>query len=508
VSLPNLVHVLFTRQRRVFLVVLLAVVGGAIALTATLPKQYRATATLFVGENRPISTGANAVQLDEVLSETYAKLLNTQQTAVQVVHALPFHTTTSALSGKVGFTVVNGTRLIEVSATDRKARRAQILANTYARVFVQRQQAAAGDASKARLDELNQRIGQLIVEINSLRSQSTPNALARIEQARNELSAARASFSSTEQNNALQGNNVTVSSRANAPTQPFKPRPKLYVFLGVILGLVIAAGAALLRDVFDKRVRDEDELTSLVRAPILAAVPVERPGADGAAVEAFQLLRTNIQLQDPHRGHRLIMVSSAQPGDGKTTITTRLAEAFARTGADVIAADCDLRKPRLGAYFGLDGDIGVTNVLSGAQSLDDAIVPMTDGPRVLPSGPPPPDPAVLLSLPGFQDLLDAMRQDADYVLVDTPPVTAGADASAVAAGADGVLLIVDLAVARRDVLQAAREQLDNSEARLLGIVLNRVPERRAPYGYYYSRGQADRVTTGNGVKGLRRRTRA
>src|SRR5947209_5645482 len=153
-ALPNLVHILFTRQRRVFVVVFLAVIGGAIALTVTLPKQYRAVATLFVGENRPISTGANAVQLDEVLSETYAKLLNTQQTADQVVRALPFHTTTRALTGKVGFNVVNGTRLIEVSATDRKPRRAAVLANTYARVFVQNQQAAAGNASKARLDQL------------------------------------------------------------------------------------------------------------------------------------------------------------------------------------------------------------------------------------------------------------------------------------------------------------------------------------------------------------------
>jgi capsular exopolysaccharide synthesis family protein len=487
-SIPHLVHVLFVRQRRVFVAVFLAVVAATAAVTFSLPKQYKATATLFVGENRPISTGANAVQLDEVLSQTYAKLLDTHQVAEAVVRALPFSTTVKSLYGKLDFTVVNGTRLIEINAVDRDPRRARQLANTYADVFVRDQQHSASNASLARQEELNRRIGTLVVEIDKLRDATSPADISRLAQMRNQLSAARSSYAAAEQNIALQGSNVALSSRASAPDSPDRPRPRLYIALGVIFGLILASAAALVRDVFDKRLRSEEELVELVGAPVLASIPGRRVSSRERQVsEAFQLLRTNIQLQDPLGERPMLAVTSAQPGDGKTTVTSRLATALAATGVEVTAVDCDLRKPDLGPVLGVDGSTGVTSVLTGSRLLNEAIAyPPDSSVRVLASGPCPPDPAVLLSLRGFRDLLVTLRAESDYVLVDTPPVAAGADASTIAASADGVLLVVDLGAARRDLLAATRSQLEKSGTPVLGIVLNRVSESRAFGGYYYA----------------------
>jgi capsular exopolysaccharide synthesis family protein len=487
-SIPHLVHVLFTRQRRVFFAVFLAVVGATVGVTLTLPKQYTAKATLFVGENRPISTGANAVQLDEVLSQTYAKLLDTHQVAEAVVHALPFSTSVKSLYGKLDFNVVNGTRLIEINAVDRNPRRARQLANTYARVFVSDQQHSAAEGSRARQQELNRRIGELVVSIGKLRDDTSPAGISQLAQQRNELAAARSSYAAADQNIALQGSNVALSSLASTPDAPSRPRPRLYILLGVILALILASVAALVRDVFDKRVRSEEEVVELIGAPVLAAIPGRRSAQrERHLAEAFQVLRANVQLQDPQRDRTLLAITSAQPGDGKTTVTSRLAAAFAATGAEVTAVDCDLRKPDLASALGVDGSMGVTTVLTGARLLTEAVTYPEDSPiRVLPAGAVPPDPAVMLSLRSFRDLLATLRAESDYVLVDTPPVAAGADASTIAAAVDGVLLVVDLEGARRDVLAATRSQLAQSNTPLLGIVLNRVSDSRAPVGYYYA----------------------
>jgi receptor protein-tyrosine kinase len=248
-------------------------------------------------------------------------------------------------------------------------------------------------------------------------------------------------------------------------------------------------------------------LGELLPAPIIATIPLRRGQAQNAPIaEAFQLLRANLQLQDPAHETRLMAVTSALPGDGKTTVVKRLAWALAATGAEVVAADCDLRKPRLATSFGVDADMGITSVLLGQCTLEEAELPLESGVRLVPAGPMPPDPAVMLSMPAFGELLERLSRSAEYVLLDTPPVTAGADSSAVAAQVDGVLMVVDMAKSRRDALAAARDQLMKSDARLLGIVLNRVPESQSPYAYYYS-SEAGRQRTSDGDRGERPRRR-
>jgi capsular exopolysaccharide synthesis family protein len=508
VSLVQIANILFVRQRRILIAVFLVVLAAVAVLTFVLPKRYEATATLVVGENRAISTGATAVQLDEVLAETYAELLGSSVVARQVASALPFPTEPGDIDEKFNFEVLTGTRLIEIRASDGDPGRAQTLANTMAGVFVRNREQSASNAGRERLRQLNGRIGALAQRIGALKSGGADSA-APLAQAENELEAAQASYKSTQENISLQGSNVALASPAGLPAIPARPRPKLYIALGAVLALVLAAAAAFLRNVFDKRVRDEDELTEIMGVPLLGRVPLANKEGTGDEIfgEAFQFLRANLQSQDIDGSTRVVGITSALPGDGKSNTVYQLARALALGGKGVIAVDCDLRKPALAGNFGIEeGGRGVTNVLVGSYEPARVLAESSGAlVRVVPSGPVPPNPSVLLTLPRFSFMLEQFRAEGGYVLLDTPPVTAGAETSAISAAVDALVLVVDLERSRRDALIAARDQLAQANAPLIGIVLNRVSRTDSAYGYY--RQYRDEKQTGDGAGGEDRASR-
>lgn len=484
-SLQQLFHVLFVRQRTIVLVVFCAAFAAVALVTFTRQDEYDASATLFVGENRPVTTGATAVQLDEVLAQTYAELLDTGAVARDVARELPFAATADDLAGHFTFEVLTGTNLIEITATDEEPQRAAALANGYASGFVSRQATSAGEDSRETLERLADRIAELARDVSTLEAAGgQPGALAQAEV---ELAALRSSYETTQENVALEASTLSVSTKAVVPTAPARPRPRLMLAVGLILSALAAAGAGLLRNVFDKRMRDEAELTELLGLQVLARIPV-RPetGSSQRFDESVQFLSANLALQHPEA--RVIAISSPVPSDGKTTVVVGLGRALARTGGGVVAVDCDLRRPRLATTLGRDGDRGVTNVLVGS-SEPVGLVQQTGAPglEVLPSGPLPPNPAVLLGTAAFGRMIERLRDSFDHVLVDTPPVTIGAETSDAASRVDGVVLVVDIARSNRDALLATRDQLARAGAHMLGVVLNRSGDGRSGssyYGYY------------------------
>ena len=484
-SLVRLSELFFVRHRRTFLLVFLAAFAAAVAVTYSLPERYRATATLVVGENRPLATGATSVQLDEVLTRTYASLLETSGVERDVLRALPFPLQQGDLSGRVEFEVVSATRLIRIKTLDEDPRRAQQLANAYALTFVRRQQRSAEESGRDRLARLSARIGALAFEVRRLDQETTREGIDRRARAEAELEAARAAYATTQQNIALQGTNVAVASRATVPTEPATPRTKLLLALGLLFALALAAVAVLVRNVFDDRPEGEDELTALFGVPVLTRLPHERGGVPTARLqEALDVLRTVLSLQDRVRDPRRIAVTSGARAEGKTTVVQLLTTAFARAGERAVAVDCDLRRPGLAERFGVAGDRGVTTAL--VESRRDPIELVMPAPHqgvsVLPAGPPPPNPGVLLGLPRLGEIFSELGMEFDRVIIDTPPAEAGADAMTVTATVDGVIVVVDLMRARRRALRALRDELAGSGAPVLGLVLNRAPTG-ASYGY-------------------------
>jgi non-specific protein-tyrosine kinase len=204
--------------------------------------------------------------------------------------------------------------------------------------------------------------------------------------------------------------------------------------------------------------------------------------------EAYRALRTNIQFSSLDAELRTLLVTSPGPNEGKSTTLANLAVVMAEAGKRVLAVDCDLRRSSLHTLFGLENTRGFTSLFlddgGGALPIQDSGVANL---RVLTSGPPPPNPSTVLGSAGMGRVLDALRDAADVVLFDAPPVLAVTDATLLATRVDGVLLVVDAGATRRDLARRARAQLEKVNARLLGVVLNNVPLDTQVYGYYAQR---------------------
>jgi capsular exopolysaccharide synthesis family protein len=197
---------------------------------------------------------------------------------------------------------------------------------------------------------------------------------------------------------------------------------------------------------------------------------------------------------EPQVGLRTILISSSSPGEGKTATTANLGVALAQAGRQVLLVDADLRVPRLAQLFNLDQEVGLTNVLVGASTTSETIAQTpVPGLYLLPSGPLPPNPAELLSSSVFRDLLVKFKWEYDRVVIDTPPVLTVADAGAIAAMVDGILLVVEAGVTRRESLAEAKQTLEQLGGRVMGVVLNKLNSTAAGahYNYYRYYGPAD-----------------
>jgi capsular exopolysaccharide synthesis family protein len=258
-------------------------------------------------------------------------------------------------------------------------------------------------------------------------------------------------------------------------------------------------GVAFLRERLDDRLRGRGDLEVQSGAPVLAVVPhlgswkkdhttvvtLEEPKA--AASEAFRMLRTGLLFAATQRELKTILVTSANPGEGKTATVANLAVVLAQANKRVIAVSADLRKPRLHRFFGMKNDQGLTHVLAGEIESHEALLhPGGDHLGVLASGPVPGNPAEVLTSEAMGELLSKLKEVADFVLLDLPPVLAVSDALALAPFADGVILVADAEHTSRHAVAQARHQLDQVNAHVIGAMLNNFdPSRARAYPYYY-----------------------
>lgn len=477
-SLPHIVHICLVRQRWFFFTVLASCLAATVVVTFTLPKLYRATATLAVGQQRGITQEEALADVDEARARTYAELLRTPAVAEAV--AARFHAAPEAVAQRASFEAVTGTKLVRVTASGATAPESRALANTYARVFVRLQRAHARSVAQSALDALAERVARFSERLAALRARGAPADDVRA--ARAEQSAALRSYSGMTDRVAAAGTDLVLASPAEEPSRPSRPQPVRYVMLGAFLSVALAVLAALVRDSFDTRIASDEELVSLIGGPVLTRIPdrADARGRRGQVEDAFQLLRLNLQMSDPGRAPRVIAIVSAGRKDGRTMVASRLAAAFATSGADVVAVDWDLREPSLHLEFGASNKVGVADFLAEPGTL---VPPLTatgvPKVRLLPTGPAPQSPAQMVDQPRVRALLDGLREHADYVIMDTSPITVGADASVVAAAADAAVFVTDVSRARRDVHVAARDQLMQAGAHVVGIVLNRIREGSA-----------------------------
>lgn len=312
----------------------------------------------------------------------------------------------------------------------------------------------------------------------------------------------------------LRSSNIRVVDIARVPTSPIFPNVERRLVLGFLFGLGLGIGLAFVVETFDSTIRSIDEVRAVSTLPALATIPLQlandgpfrkRPltisaGSDKPAVlglvtyerpkseaaEAYRALRTSILLSSFGAPPKVILVTSAMPQEGKTTISANSALVLAQRGSRVLLVDADLRRPGVEKMFGLAPHRGLSSLISGSCTADDVILRFSEVPNlwVLPAGPIPPQPAELLGSTVMRDQISRWREEFDHIIIDTPPCLSVTDAVLLSPEADRVILVARSGQTTRPALRRACDLLLQVNAKVMGIVLNAL-NLNSVEGYYY-----------------------
>jgi tyrosine-protein kinase len=469
---------LLRRRGWILLACLILIPLGVYLFTASRPKVYQAT-TLLQVQGGADTTGlspdfsAPASNLDAI-----AGFVTTSAVAEEAARQLG--TTPGAIAGGVSASADPNTGFITISATASTAARAVAIANAYA---------AALNATRAKRGI--QSVNQAIAATQKSLQQTPKSDLATRTQLGEQLQRLQTLKSAQSQN-------VQVLQAATVATQ-IAPHPKRNATVAILLALLVGAGLILLVERSDRRLRRPEDLEGLTGVPFLGTIPHEAfPGQDPdpEVAEAFQTLRNTLTYFNADETLKTLVVTSGLKGEGKTTVAANLAVAYARFGKRVILVDTDLRKPDLARRFGLPEATGLSDVLAGSVSVEDAyqeVEPHGHALRVLPGGPIPPNASAMLGSLRMAALIDELTEDADIVILDTAPLLMVSDAFPLLDKVSGVLALARLDHTPRDAVRRLVHIATSAGARVLGLVatdakLSRLTGHGYGYGYGYGQG--------------------
>ncbi len=281
---------------------------------------------------------------------------------------------------------------------------------------------------------------------------------------------------------------------AEAPDAPVAPNRKRVILYALVLGLVAGIGLTVALDSLDNRIRDEDDAKRTINLPILGSVPLIKVTHENLLLsddkpsillEHYRMLRTNISFSGIDSPIKSVVVTSSVPNEGKSTCAANLAVAAALSGEQVILVDCDLRRPTMHKLFGASNVLGLSNVVMGNATLEEAIQETSiPGLRILTAGPSTPNLFKLISSAAMRSVLEKLAQTEGFVVFDTPPALGLADARVISVVADATLLVVSCNEATRQAIVQTRDLLSQSGTHLIGILLNKVSVLGGNYDYY------------------------
>jgi non-specific protein-tyrosine kinase len=507
-------------QRWWWLLVAAPLVAGLVSFITlrSTPPSYLATTTLMVGETfRSAKPGGDDIPTAQRLAGTYAEMGRRQPVLEAAARSLDPPASWQALREQVLLVHYEGSQTIEIRATDADPKRARDIAAAVAQQLIAASPTASAQQEVAQrrqfirqeLDTLQSRIQAAREELDKKRAALAKETSARalldrqdeIKALELNLDSWRSSYTTlmTALDERSGPNTIAVIEPASLPTAPSGRGLLWSMALAAAAGLLLAVGGVLLIEYVDDTVQTKEDLERLVGAPtlgLLARLPSLQQGRRellvltepaSPAAEAFRLFSANLRFTTLGEAAPILLITSPGEGEGKSTTAAHLAAALAQTGKRVLLADLDLRKPTLHLFFGLENQRGATTLLlEPATPLEACLVETAvPGLAVLPSGPIPPNPSELLSRFG-ERLVERLRGQADYVILDTPPLLAVADTVILARLVDSRLLVAWAGRTRRQACRAAREALARVEAAPLGAFLNAAPERTSLYGYRYA----------------------
>jgi succinoglycan biosynthesis transport protein ExoP len=453
VELSDYLRTLRKRWIVILAAMLLGLASAAGGTILTTPK-YEASALVFVnlqsaGSVTELAQGGAFVQ-NQV--KTYAEVVNTPRVLASVIQTLRLDTTPQVLAQSITASAPLDTVNIEITVSDDSPADAAAIANAVTTSFRQ----AVADITEP--------------------ADGTPSPV-----------------------------DVSVLREAIAPGAPVSPNVPLNLLLGAGVGLAVGIAVAILRDVLDTRIRSERDVQQVTSAPIIGGISfdpdaVKRPlivqdDPRSVRAEAFRTLRTNLQFLDSESSARSFVVTSSIPSEGKTTTSANLAIALADSGAQVVLIDADMRRPKVADYMGIEGAVGLSDVLIGRADLADVLQPWGRGNLVvLPAGTVPPNPSELLGSRAMVALIRQLEAEFDVVLLDLPPLLPVTDAALVSKFTRGALLVVAAGRTHKGELGGAIGSLENVGAKVAGVIMTMMPTKgpdayaygKYGYGYGYS----------------------
>jgi non-specific protein-tyrosine kinase len=509
--------------------------GMAYLISKSMTPIYRAYSLLLINEGPdPTVNDYTSVLASQQLVQTYAERL----TKVSVYDEVMRRLNMEEWDVEVTVEPLRDTQLLVLNVEHPDPELAARIANTIPEVFAEQNeqlQRARFVAAKERLTQqltsLDSEMEIIKTKMAGLQGSDRLADQAELKKLQDTLSEYQTSYQFVLRNyqnirlaETQAINNLLVDQPAVVPEKPVKPRTMLNTLLAAIVGAVLAVGIAFTVEYLDDTIKAPEDVRQALDTITLGAI-ARSEAAGGRLItvshprspisEAYRGLRTNIQFSSLDRPLKTVLVTSANPAEGKSTTVANLAVVIAQAGLSVIVVDSDLRRPALHTLFGVANGRGLTNaVLQSEPDLADWLVPTSvENVRLLTSGPLPPNPSELLGSQRMRALVGQLTQQADLVLLDSPPVLAVTDATVLASEVDGVVLVINAGETRRGAVQRAADTLNRVGASLLGAVLNKLPSHGGVgyyYDYYASTDESGRVRRdghGPGDKPSRHRSR-
>lgn len=490
--------------RRKWVIVVTVAVTVTVVVIGTLmatPK-YVASATL-----RVLTTASGSVDWVDYnifyadrLMNTYAEIATSGPVLEELVQRLGLDK-----PPQIEVEVLANTELMQITIEDRNPILAREVANALAEILIAQSTELYTGGGKTAQEILSEQLTQIEDELNQAR-RDYESLVAQLPEDSERIAAASRSIELKQETyamlleqyerarvtEAIRTSTLSVVEPAVVPQAPSKPRKKLNIALGFMIGLAGGVGLAFLFENLDTTLYTTEQIEEVTELSTLGKIPTAKRqrqivffNGSSPQGEAFLRLRTHIFTLDHDAPPQTLLVTSAEPREGKSTIVANLAFVIAQSSRKVIVVDGDLRRPTMHKIFDLSNEMGLSSILGQEATLDEAVQDSKiPGVQVLTSGPLPSNPAELLGSPQMTALIEQLVQQFDVVLLDTPSLLAVSDAAVLAPIVDGVVLVVGRARARREAVRAAHQQLADVKARSVGVVVNRA-EQDASYHYYH-----------------------
>lgn len=462
---------------------------------------YQATTTLLVGH----ATSSGSVEANEQLIETYSEMLIGRPVLDATIARLGLKENLDELKTKISVYPVNGTQLIRLNVVDKDTTRAALIANAIAEIFIGNVKTLLQQPYSVRLANMQKQLTGLSAQTEATQAEidalTTGKGQIEMELARQEtiLADQRSEYHALQQDYrqltlaaADAAEVVSVTEPAQVPEQLADSNGLLYTAIAAIAGAMLALGFAFLFEYMNDTLRETADVNRLLGLAVLGTIGQIAKGDQGTVVtsqplspdsEAFRVLAASLRYASLDHPLHTLMVTSPNTQEGKSIITANLAAALALTELRVLVVDADLRRPQQHQIFGFEQANGLTNSLL-ERTMDGRLKQAGPaGLMVLTSGDAPPNPGEVMGSARMRELLAELKQQADMVLIDCPPVLPVADATLLAPHVDGVLLVLRANRTRSQAALEAVEILRKVGANLVGVVLNAAP--RSKKGYYY-----------------------